>query len=71
MHEFKNSKSIKSVKHENVDNCDYLCVTFQSGKTYRYKNAPKSMMDDMIKSESPGKYFQEAIRGKYDHEIDE
>lgn len=70
MHYFKNSISIKSVKHENVDNCDYLCITFNSGKTYRYKGAPKSLMDDMIKSDSPGKFFQSAVRSKFEHEVD-
>lgn len=71
MYHFKNSTSIASVKHENVDNCDYLCITFNSGKTYRYKNAPKSIMDEMIKSDSPGKFFQKNVRGVYDHVVDE
>lgn len=71
MHNFTNSTSIKSVRHENVDNCDYLCITFQSGKTYRYKNAPKSLMDEMMKAESPCKFFQAKIRGYFDHEVEE
>ena len=46
-----------------------LYITFTSGGTYAYYNVPESVYNELVKAPSPGKYFQEKIKGKYPYYI--
>lgn len=59
------------VSSSNIDKIGYdiasktLVIDFLSGGRYSYKNVPKMIFDNMLKSQSKGKYFYKNIREKY------
>lgn len=55
------SSVIKSVAYTEQG----LILEFQSGAAYLYYNAPQEVHDELIRSQSPGKYFHEKINGVY------
>ncbi len=42
-----------------------LCVKFTSGSEYWYADVPQDLVDEMMKSESIGKFFNAKIKGKF------
>jgi len=47
------------------DESQELVVEFTSGSIYRYSGAPRSALDAMLNSPSPGSYFARHIRNAY------
>lgn len=62
---------MKSVQSSSIDAVDHdgsaLIIKFKSGQTYRYPNAPAHHVDAIATAKSAGRYFQDNIRGKYEH----
>jgi len=48
-----------------------LELTFKSGKTYKYKGVNEIVFNELIKSDSAGRYFRNNILGHYDTEKEE
>lgn len=44
---------------------DTLLILFNSGITYSYDGVPADVFEAMAKAESVGKFFHQAVRGKY------
>ena len=44
-----------------------LKVEFNSGALYEYKNAESETYDELTKSESTGKFFNEKIKNNFEH----
>ncbi len=57
------SSNIQAVGYSNQG----LFVRFIGGGTYHYPDAPKSVFDEMVKSDSVGRYFAHKIRGTFRH----
>lgn len=55
------SSNIKSVGWVN----ETLEVEFNSGSVYQYKGVPKTIYDNMMASESKGKFFNSIVKDKY------
>jgi hypothetical protein len=58
-----NSSNIAAVEKDGED----LIVTFRKGGTYRYQGAAHHY-DDLVQADSPGRYLQANIKGRYEHE---
>ena len=43
-----------------------LKVEFKTGNLYEYKNVDSEVYDDLCKSESTGKFFNEKIKNNYE-----
>ena len=43
-----------------------LEIEFRSGAIYRYLGVPPAVFEELKKAESKGRYFAQAIRGKYE-----
>jgi len=56
-----NSPFLLNVSYRNTD----LTVEFKGGKRYRYSNVPPSEYAKMIMSSTPGTYYTQNIKGKY------
>jgi hypothetical protein len=50
------------------ENQTLLDVEFTTGGKYRYFGVPTNIFEQMINSESKGKFFQENIRDRYKFE---
>lgn len=48
---------------------DALGVTFNSGKTYRYREVPATVFHELLASESVGNVFNKIVRDKYEFAI--
>ena len=54
-----------------LSSCSYdedtetLEITFSGGRTFSYEGVPKSVYDGLVSSDSPGRYFNTAIKGVY------
>ncbi len=44
-----------------------LKVEFNSGALYEYKNVEAELYDELCKSESAGKFFNEKIKNNFEH----
>tara|TARA_R110000737_G_scaffold194202_3_gene215365 strand:+ start:287 stop:478 length:192 start_codon:yes stop_codon:yes gene_type:complete len=44
-----------------------LKVEFNSGALYEYKNVESETYDELTKSESTGKFFNEKIKNNFEH----
>lgn len=44
-----------------------LYLTFKSGETYSYDEAPLEVYHQMVAAESVGKYFHKSISGVFNH----
>lgn len=42
-----------------------LLIDFHSGYTYEYLNVPNSIIEQLLNSESKGKYFNKTIRNNF------
>ncbi|MDP3881101.1 MAG: KTSC domain-containing protein [bacterium] len=57
------SSDIRSVGYD--DETSILEVEFKSGNVYQYVNVPEHVYDELMKSESKGRYFNSEIRDRY------
>ena len=60
-HESIKSSMISSVAHEE----NVLEVEFRNGRRYQYNGVSKEMFRSLVDSGSPGKFFNENIKGKF------
>ena len=62
--------SLQEVKSSNIAGIHWvdgaLVVGFRNGTMYRYAGVPKELHDEFLAAASPGKFFQEKIRNKFD-----
>lgn len=56
------SSTIRSAKYEN----EKLEIAFNSGGVYVYSGVPRSLYQGLSEATSPGKFFLEHIKGKYE-----
>lgn len=62
---------MQPLNSSNLSGCEYneasstLTIMFTNGGEYAYRGVPKSVYDNLIASPSPGSYFAQSIRGKY------
>ena len=56
-----NSSLIKAVAYDNGT----LTIDFTTGKSYSYHNVPENKVQELIKADSPGRYFNREIRDQY------
>ena len=60
-----------AVESSNLESVGYnepmmeLFIKFQGGSTYKYKRVPRSIFAGIRNTESPGKFLNSKIRGKY------
>ncbi len=54
------SSVIEAIGHARV-----LEIEFENGRIYQYYNVPEDIYEEMLGSESKGKYFNANVRGKY------
>ncbi len=57
------SSHIDAIGHHRGD----LIIRFVGGKRFAYKDVPKDLHDEMLKSDSVGRFFRSEIRGKFPH----
>ena len=43
-----------------------LQITFQDGSTYNYANVPAEMVSGLRNAISPGRFFAENLKGRYE-----
>ena len=46
-----------------------LEIKFRTGRVYHYRDVPRTVYDELLSSESAGKYFNNVIRPRYDSEL--
>ncbi|HLU08558.1 MAG TPA: KTSC domain-containing protein [Oceanobacillus sp.] len=57
------SSVIHAVGHTRV-----LEIEFESGRVYQYFDVPQDIYDNMLQSDSKGRYFNQHIRGKFPYQ---
>lgn len=61
------------IKSTNLNRVSYyeddLYVEFSSGAQYRYFNVPQDVFAAMLVSDSPGRFLNIEVKGKYTHEL--
>lgn len=57
------SSNIKSVGYDIQQNV--LEVEFANGSVYQYKEVPKDLADQFVKSESAGRFFSQNVRNQF------
>jgi hypothetical protein len=40
-------------------------IEFRSGKTYTFEEVPPYVFENLLSSDSPGRYFNQSIKGVY------
>lgn len=60
------SSMLKTVGYDDKENC--LTVTFANGGTYKYKDVPKTVFNELISAESEGKYFLANVKNQFEYE---
>lgn len=56
------SSNLKKVGHDNND----LFLEYSSGALYKYSDVPRSLYEELLTSESKGKFVNACIKGKYE-----
>jgi KTSC domain len=59
------STALKSVGYDAV--AHVLEVELQAGPIHRYFDVPQSVYETLISAPSKGRYFDNNVRGKYEH----
>ena len=59
------SSAIKSIGYDNEGS---LFIEFKQGTVYEYKNVPKPIYEDFLKSESKGRFFNMNIHSLYNYD---
>ena len=57
-----NSSAISSV---NYDDTETLQVTFRSGHIYEFYSVPQNVVENLLSSESAGRFFVNNINGRF------
>lgn len=50
-----------------ADDVNILEIIFNNGGIYQYRNVPRQVYDELMKSDSKGAYFQDNIRGEFEY----
>jgi len=58
-----NSSNINKVGYDNND----LLVEYKSGVLYKYLNVPKKLYEELLNSESKGRFMNSNIKGKFEY----
>lgn len=58
------SSNVVRIGHKNAD----LFVEYNGGGIYKYTGVPKELYEELLKSESKGKYLNEHIKAKFKFE---
>lgn len=61
-----NSSMIRSAGYDK--NSNKLSVRFNDGHVYEFNDVPESVYNELKTSDSAGTYFNNTVRGKYEHE---
>lgn len=61
-----NSSNIARVEY--FQETKVLRITFKRGRSYKYKDVPRKIFDELIAAESVGTYFAKHIRNEYETE---
>lgn len=56
------------MKHAQYLDTGHLIITFTKGSRYAYSGVPTELFDELVKAESPGRYLNFAIKGKFAYE---
>lgn len=59
--QFIKSSLITSVSYKNFK----LLINFSNGHSYLYYNVPYEVYDELIKTDSAGKFYNQNIKGKF------
>lgn len=63
---------LKEVVSSNIKRIGYtdnnLIVEYLSGTKYKYKNVPKEVYDQLLESDSKGRFMNSNIKSKYEYE---
>lgn len=62
-HNTPHSSSIQKIEHD--DEANELHITFASGGTHCFKDCPHEVFQEMKAHDSPGSYFHQNVRRKY------
>ena len=57
-----NSSNLKKVGHDGQD----LFLEYSSGALYKYSDVPRSLYEELLTSESKGKFVNACVKGKYE-----
>ena len=57
-----NSSNLKKVGHDGND----LFLEYSSGALYKYSDVPQSLYEELLTSESKGKFVNACVKGKYE-----
>ena len=57
-----NSSNLKRVGHDGQD----LFLEYSSGALYKYSDVPQSLYEELLTSESKGKFVNACVKGKYE-----
>jgi len=60
-----NSTSLYAVTYQ--DQCAVLELEFRSGAVYRYFGIPQQTLEELLRAESKGGYFNSRIRNRFAH----
>ena len=56
-----NSSNLRKVGHDGQD----LFLEYSSGALYKYSDVPRSLYEELLTSESKGKFVNACVKGKY------
>ena len=56
------SSNLKKVGHDGHD----LFLEYSSGAMYKYSDVPKALYEELLTSESKGKFVNACVKGKYE-----
>lgn len=59
------SSNVASIGHD--PETDTLHVRFKDGSLYEYRDVPAEIHQELMDSDSKGKYVTESIKGTYEH----
>jgi hypothetical protein len=50
-----------------ADDVSVLEIIFNSGQIYQYRNVPRAVYDELMRSDSKGRYFQDNVRDEFEY----
>lgn len=59
-----NSSVIQGISHD--PETDTLTIHFHQGRKYTFVGVPENVVEQLIESESPGRFFHQGIKPYYD-----
>lgn len=62
-----NSSNIAGFGHD--PKTGILTIKFKNGGHYDHEGVPADLAEQMAKAESPGKFYHQSIKGKFQHKV--